>query len=141
MENAKDGSGDPATNKQVLVVDDSEMLRTSVCKVVRDLGFAAVEAENGVEALEKIAAELPDLVMLDLMMPQMGGIEVLRKLREHEQTRTIPVIVVTASADLDSVQRTWGLQVIDYVRKPIRVAELRQRLGKYLGGQVAGPSS
>ncbi|HIG55051.1 MAG TPA: response regulator [Candidatus Handelsmanbacteria bacterium] len=65
----------------------------------------------------------------------LGGIEVLRQL--HEQTHNIPVILVTAYSDLDSVQRAWGLQVIDYERKPIRVAELKQRLGKYLG---AAPS-
>ncbi|MBT4980265.1 MAG: hypothetical protein HOL51_22755 [Gemmatimonadetes bacterium] len=56
----------------------------------------------------------------------------LRQLHEQEQTHNIPVILVTAYSDLDSVQRAWGLQVIDYERKPIRVAELKQRLGKYL---------
>ena len=61
----------------------------------------------------------------------------LRQLHEQEQTHNIPVILVTAYSDLDSVQRTWGLQVIDYERKPIRVAELKQRLGNYLG---AAPS-
>ena len=136
MENVEEATADPAKDKQVLVVDDSEMLRASVCKVVGDLGCTAIEAADGVEALEKVAAQLPDLIVLDLMMPQMGGMEVLRQLREQEQTSKIPVIVVTASSDLDSVQRAWGLQVIDYVRKPIRVAELRQRLGKYLGVAV-----
>ena len=98
----------------------------------------AVEAEHGVEALEKVAVRLPDLIILDLIMPKMGGIEVLRQSREEESTSKIPVIVVTASSDLDSAQRTWGLQVIDYVRKPIHSADLRQRLGKYLGAVAIG---
>jgi len=62
---------------------------------------------------------------------------VLRQLHEQEQTHNVPVILVTAYSDLDSVQRAWALQVIDYERKPIRVAELKQRLGNYLG---AAPS-
>ena len=61
----------------------------------------------------------------------------LRQLHEQEQTHNVPVILVTAYSDLDSVQRAWALQVIDYERKPIRVAELKQRLGNYLG---AAPS-
>lgn len=71
-------------------------------------------------------------------MPKLGGIAVLRQLREEESTSKNPVIVVTASSDLDSAQRTWGLQVIDYVRKPIHSADLRQRLGKYLGAAAIG---
>ena len=131
-------SADNEAKKLVLVVDDSEIIRISVCKVVRELGYVAVEAEHGVEALEKVAVRLPDLIILDLIMPKMGGIEVLRQLREEESTSKIPVIVVTASSDLDSAQRTWGLQVIDYVRKPIHSADLRQRLGKYLGTVAIG---
>ena len=120
-------SAENEAKKRVLVVDDSEIIRISVCKVVRDLGYVAVEA------LEKVAVRLPDLIM-----PKIGGIEVLRQLREEESTSKIPVIVVTASSDLDSAQRTWGLQVIDYVRKPIHSADLRQRLGKYLGAVAIG---
>ena len=131
-------SAENEAKKRVLVVDDSEIIRISVCKVVRELGYVAVEAEHGVEALEKVAVRLPDLIILDLIMPKMGGIEVLRQLREEESTSKIPVIVVTASSDLDSAQRTWGLQVIDYVRKPIHSADLRQRLGKYLGTVAIG---
>ena len=131
-------SADNEAKKLVLVVDDSEIIRISVCKVVRELGYVAVEAEHGVEALEKVAVRLPELIILDLIMPKMGGIEVLRQLREEESTSKIPVIVVTASSDLDSAQRTWGLQVIDYVRKPIHSADLRQRLGKYLGAAAIG---
>ena len=84
------------------------------------MGYVAVEAENGVEVMEKVSFR------------PLGGIEVLRQLHEQEQTHNT-VILVTAYSDLDSVQRAWGLQVIDYERKPIRVAELKQRLGKYLG--------
>ncbi len=87
---------------------------------MRGLGYVAVEAENGVEVMEKVSVR------------PLGGIEVLRQLHEQEQTHNT-VILVTAYSDLDSVQRAWGLQVIDYERKPIRVSELKQRLGKYLG--------
>ncbi len=87
---------------------------------MRGLGYVAVEAENGVEVMEKVSVR------------PLGGIEVLRQLHEQEQTHNT-VILVTAYSDLDSVQPAWGLQVIDYERKPIRVAELKQRLGKYLG--------
>ncbi len=88
---------------------------------MRGLGYVAVEAENGVEVMEKVSVR------------PLGGIEVLRQLHEQEQTPNTSVILVTAYSDLDSVQPAWGLQVIDYERKPIRVSELKQRLGKYLG--------
>ena len=131
-------SADNEAKKLVLVVDDSEIIRISMCKVVRDLGYVAAEAEHGGEALEKVAVRLPDLFVLDLIMLKLGGIEVLRQLREEESTSKNQVIVVTASSDLDSAQRTWGLQVIDYVCKPIHSAHVRQRLGKYLGAAAIG---
>jgi len=79
-----------------LVVDDSPTARDLIVRTLRDLGHRVASAENGREALERIAQQVPDFIILDLMMPEMDGFEFLTRLREKGEYRSIPVIVVTA---------------------------------------------
>lgn len=89
------------SSKIVLVVDDEEEIRASLTNALRFWGYAAEEAESGEEALDAALRIVPSLVLLDVMMPGMGGLEVLRALRENPDTSHIPVVLVTAVGDYE----------------------------------------
>jgi CheY-like chemotaxis protein len=81
--------------KKILVVDDEPDVVTYLCTVLRDHGYEAVEAFDGEEALEKIEQDRPDLVTLDITMPEMTGVKAYRRLKEDAALRAIPIVIVT----------------------------------------------
>jgi CheY-like chemotaxis protein len=85
--------------KRVLVVDDDEGVRLYIGEVMRSAGWDVFEAENGREALDRTAMEIPDLIILDIMMPEMDGLSVFRELRGNFFTKRVPVIMLTAVND------------------------------------------
>lgn len=87
-----------ASEKKILVVDDEPDVRNFLVACIEDAGFQVDTAADGEEALQKVAAEQPDLMTLDMVMPRKSGIQVIRKLRENEKYRNLPVIVITAHA-------------------------------------------
>ena len=87
-----------ASEKSILVVDDEPDVRNFLAACIEDAGFNVVTAVDGIDALEKIEARTPDLVTLDLVMPRLSGIELMRKLRRNDKWANIPVIVITAHA-------------------------------------------
>ena len=101
----------------ILIVEDNPDLRSYICDKFGKQ-YRVLEAENGKEGLEKAIEQIPDLVITDLMMPVMGGVEMCRRLKEHPNTNHIPLIMLTAKADKDS--RLEGLEASadDYISKP-----------------------
>jgi signal transduction histidine kinase/CheY-like chemotaxis protein len=116
-EDNKTGAGKKKGRKLILVVEDNPDLRAYILGQFSPQ-YCVIEAENGKEGMERAIEQIPDLVITDLMMPVMGGIEFCRKLREHPATNHIPVIMLTAKADRDS--RLEGLEAAadDYIIKP-----------------------
>src|SRR5215471_18880587 len=93
---------------KILIVDDEPFNVDYLQQELEDLGYATVSAANGQEALEKVAAEVPDLILLDVMMPVMDGFTVCRLLKDQEETRLIPIVIMTA---LDAVaDRIQGIK-------------------------------
>jgi DNA-binding response OmpR family regulator len=113
--------------KKILVVDDEDDILHFLELVLKEKGYDVVTAENGHDALTTAQIEKPDLVLLDIMMPQMDGWEVLKLLRVDEETADIPVAML--SARTEAKDRVQGLQegAIDYICKPFSLQEL---LGK-----------
>ncbi len=113
--------------KKILVVDDEDDILNFLELVLGEKGFEVVTASGGQEALTKAQLEQPDLMLLDIMMPQMDGWEVLKLLRVDEETAEIPVAML--SARTEARDRVQGLQegAIDYICKPFSLQEL---LGK-----------
>ena len=114
------------------IEDDVEMIEL-LKLVLERRGFTFISAESGREGLEGIRAEMPDLILLDLMMPEMDGWEVYRQLKLDEATRRIPVIVVTAKAQ--TIDRVLGLHIAkvdDYVTKPFSPIDLVGRIERLL---------
>ncbi len=100
-------------SRAILVVDDDPSAREMLARMLVKEGWKVTEAENGRAALERVAEKLPQLILLDLMMPEMDGFEFLREMRKNKEWRTVPVIVVTAK-DLTQEDR---LQLNGYVEK------------------------
>jgi DNA-binding response OmpR family regulator len=110
--------------KRILVVDDEPHIVRLVQVNLQREGYEVLTAYDGVEALEKVAREKPDMVVLDVMMPRMNGFEVLKKLKADEATRDIPVIMLTAKAQDADVFRGWQSGVDSYLTKPFNPMEL-----------------
>jgi len=110
---------------KILVVDDDRNLLKLFKYVLEKDGFAVITAMDGESGLKLALAERPDLVMLDLKMPKLDGIEVLRKLKADPLTAAIPVVMITASAQKADAE--WALRegAVGYIIKPFRIAELR----------------
>jgi class 3 adenylate cyclase len=124
----------------VLVVDDTEMNRDMLCALLEADGHKAAVAENGRIALELIKAKPFDLVLLDVMMPEMNGYQVLEYLKADSKLRDLPVIVLSALDEIGSVVRCIELGAEDYLPKPFDPVLLRARIGaclekKYLRDQ------
>jgi len=115
----------PRDAKRVLVVDDEPRMIGFIRMNLELEGYQVIEAHNGLEALEAIRTQLPDLVLLDVMMPQLDGFETLRMLREFSN---IPVIMLTAKGEEDD--KVYGLELgaDDYVTKPFGSRELSSRV-------------
>jgi adenylate cyclase len=119
-------------SSRVLVVDDNAANRDVLARRLTREGHQVVTATNGPAALELVAAQEFDLVLLDLIMPEMSGFEVLRRLKAAEHTSHVPVIVISALDELDSVVRCIEAGAEDYLPKPFNPILLRARIGACL---------
>ena len=118
-------SAQTSEKKLVLVVDDEPRMTKFVRMNLELEGYRVAEAANGLEALEKLKNELPDLVILDVNMPELDGFETLRLIR---QTTTVPIIMLTVKADEDDRIHGLELGADDYVTKPFSPRELASRV-------------
>lgn len=122
--------------KRILCVEDEQEMIDLIRLILGRRGFEVKGADGGIEGLKLIRQELPDLVLLDLMMPDMDGWEVYQQMKADEKTRHIPVIVVTAKAqNIDRVLAMHIAKVDDYITKPFSPQELLQSVEKVLGAQ------
>ncbi|TMC67628.1 MAG: response regulator [Chloroflexi bacterium] len=114
----------PRPHPKVLVVDDVAANRELLQGHLDDLGYDVREAKDGVEALEAVAADEPDLILLDIDMPRLDGIAVCERLKSHPVRRLIPIVILTASNDRDTKLRGIAAGADDYLSKPFDSKEL-----------------
>lgn len=110
--------------KKILVADDEKNIAKLVKVNLERAGFEVVVASDGIEALKKVEEEKPDLIVLDIMMPRMDGITVLKKLKEKEETKSIPVVMLTVKAEDEDIFRGWQEGADSYLTKPFNPAEV-----------------
>jgi len=134
--------------RRVLVVDDEPEIRLLVERTLAAKGFQVETATDGEDGLRKIGASLPDLVLLDAMLPKMHGFEVCRKSRSDPRTRQVPIIIMTAVYRgwrfAQDARETYGAE--DYIEKPFRIDDLLRRVEAVLEstagrGKAGGPSA
>jgi two-component system, OmpR family, phosphate regulon response regulator PhoB len=116
------------TTPLVLVADDEEDIRALVAFRLKRAGYEVITAADGEEALTLATTRLPDLVVLDMMMPKATGLEVTRSLRGQDETKDIPVILLTARAQEADVARGIEAGADDYVKKPFSPQDLQLRV-------------
>jgi len=117
---------------RILVVDDNEINRDVLSRRLVRQGFTPISAQNGREALERLRAEPFDLVLLDILMPEMNGYQVLDELKRDPVLRHVPVIMISALDEIDSVVRCIEIGAEDYLPKPFNPVLLRARIGASL---------
>jgi DNA-binding response OmpR family regulator len=116
----------------VLVADDDEDILLLVTVRLEGAGYDVITATSGDEALRKALDHLPDLAVLDVMMPGLDGYDVTRALRRQDATRDMPVILLTARAQESDVARGLAAGADDYVKKPFDARDLRDRVARLL---------
>jgi len=116
----------------ILVVDDNQQNLELLQAYLESLPCRIVAAHDGVEALELIDREPPDLILLDIMMPRMSGFEVCRKLKSDPSTRWIPILMVTALNELGDIERGVESGTDDFLTKPVKKIELLTRVKSLL---------
>ncbi len=103
--------------KKILIVEDDTFLRNLISQKLQKENFQVVEAIDGEEGFKKIKEEKPDLVLLDLILPEMDGFEVLRKMKEDPLLSSIPVIILSNLGQREDVERGMNLGAVDYLIK------------------------
>lgn len=121
--------------KKLLLVDDTDTILLFLKTLLAGQGFDFLTAKNGEEAIAKARQERPDLILLDVFMPVMDGIEACRVIKGDPTLKDIPVVVVTARSEAENVEQCFDAGCDDYVFKPIRKLELLDKINRLLGGE------
>lgn len=115
--------------RKVLLVDDSTTALLMEHMILKNRGdFELISARDGVEAVDKATAEMPDLIVMDIVMPRMGGIEAMKQIRLNEATRHIPIILVTTRGEPETIETGYASGCNEYVTKPINGIELLTKI-------------
>jgi CheY-like chemotaxis protein len=121
------------TRKKILLVDDAGTSLLMGQMILSRGDYDFVTAKDGQEAVEKAAAERPDLILMDVLMPRMDGFEACKKIRSNDETKGIPIIMVTTRGETKSIEKGFESGCNDYVTKPINSAELLAKVKICLG--------
>jgi DNA-binding response OmpR family regulator len=117
---------------KILLVDDSNTVLMMVTMALNASGYEVVSARDGAEGVAMAVSERPDLILLDIVMPKMSGIEACRLIRAHEVTAGIPIIMVTTRSEASNVETCFKNGCNDYVNKPINKSELLTKVRSVL---------
>lgn len=121
---------------RVLVIEDEAPIRENLQRFLRFEGYEVTAAENGARGLELARSIAPDLILCDVMMPEMTGFQVLSALAADVEWRRVPFIFLTASAEKDSIERGIEMGALAYVTKPFDLIDLAGKLRQWLGSQA-----
>jgi two-component system response regulator (stage 0 sporulation protein F) len=116
---------------KVLIVDDQFGIRILLNEVLQKEGYETYQASNGIQALENVTNHSPDLVLLDMKIPGMDGIEILKRMKKLDQN--IRVIIMTAYGELDMIQEAKDLGALTHFAKPFDIDDIRSAVKKYIG--------
>ena len=119
--------------RKILLVDDSETVLLIEKMILRKEPYQLITAKNGLEGVEKALETRPDLILMDVVMPEMNGFEAVRRLRQRDATRSVPIVMVTAKAEAESMETGYESGCSDYITKPIDSTELLTKVRYILG--------
>lgn len=127
------------SKKKILLVDDSRTALFMMTTILKKEPYELLTASDGDEALSVAAAERPDLILMDVIMPRMSGFEACRELKQREATRAIPVILVTTRGEGENVETGFASGCSDYVTKPVNAQELLAKVREHVAGDWSRP--
>ncbi|MGX1378671.1 two-component system response regulator (stage 0 sporulation protein F) [Priestia megaterium] len=116
--------------RKFLIVDDQYGIRILLTEVLQKEGYTTFQAANGFQAIDITKEQAPDLVLLDMKIPGMDGIEILKRLKQHDET--IKVIIMTAYGELDMIQEAKDLGALTHFAKPFDIDEIRKVVREYI---------
>lgn len=122
----------PNKSKTVLVVEDEENIRSFVAESLKSHGFNVLEARQGKEGLEVLKISKPDIIVTDVKMPEMDGIEFYKEIRANPKTKNIPVIMLTVKDDFSDIKYAYVIGVQEYITKPFEPEILVKRINEVL---------
>ena len=123
------------TSKKILIVEDDSFVLDIYQTKLSQEGYTVIEARNGVEGMKKLEKEKPDLILLDIVMPYMDGIEVLKKRKENDDLKKIPVILLTNLSQKEEINVGLGLGANDYlIKSHFTPSEVMEKIRIYLSG-------
>ncbi|OGC05231.1 hypothetical protein A2276_04765 [candidate division WOR-1 bacterium RIFOXYA12_FULL_43_27] len=117
---------------KLLLIDDEREFVEMLSVVLKRAGNQMLEAFNGEDGIKIAKKEKPDVILLDINMPKMDGHEVALRLKNDEETKMIPIIIVTAKKDSETISRSFDLEVADYITKPFENSVLLEKIKKAL---------
>jgi DNA-binding response OmpR family regulator len=124
---------DAPPRRKILLVDDSATTHMWIRMILNKSEYEMVSARDGQEGVEMALAELPDLILMDVVMPRMDGFEACKRLRSHRTTRSTPIVMVTTRAEARNVEAGFLSGCSDYITKPIDGLELLSKVRSFLG--------
>jgi CheY-like chemotaxis protein len=116
----------------ILLIEDNRTIRDNTAEILELEGYTVATARDGKKGLEKIIDSTPDLIICDVFMPEMGGLELLTKLGQHRTLKTIPVIFYSARAEKEDIKKGMDLGAYDYIVKPSDLQDLLTSIQKCL---------
>ncbi len=119
------------SKSKILVVDDDKLILDMIKSALEDAGYEVIAKSNGFDALVSLEEEKPALIVADIMMPRLTGLDLLKAIKNNEQTRKIPMILVSAMDQAKSVQDGLDLGAVDYITKPFKVSEIVGKVRHY----------
>src|SRR5512133_682233 len=120
------------TSPMVLVVDDSNTNVVLLEAILNDKGFEIETALNAKEAFEIMNKKVPDLILLDLLMPKINGYDFLQQVKGDNRTHHVPVIIVSAVTETENIKKTLEMGAVDFIKKPIDIQELIEKVNTTL---------
>lgn len=119
--------------KKILLVDDSKTVLMMERMLIGSTRYDIVTASDGAEAVAKASKDKPDLILMDIMMPVMNGLDAVKALRGMDETKWVPIIMVTTRSEMESIEKSYINGCTDFVTKPIDGAELMAKIQSFLG--------
>lgn len=116
--------------KKILIIEDSEVIRETTAEYLEDEGYEVLRAENGVIGVAKAIKNLPDMILCDIIMPQLDGYGVYKELQANENTAKLPFMFLTGKSDKKEIEECLKLGVKDYLLKPFDYMDLLMKIEK-----------
>lgn len=117
---------------KILIAEDEKLTLDMLRCGLEENGFEVITASNGFEAILAVENQSPDIVVTDIMMPRLNGIDLLRALKNNGETRDIPVMLISAVDDVELIRKGLALGAVDYITKPFKINEIVGKLGHHL---------